>query len=80
MADFHHTDKEGFYTLVSVNGKEIRVEEPVHVILTYIKNPDAPHLPIDQIERNPCCSEYEKKYGKEEGRRRYMELMHYPGY
>ena len=77
MSD-RHTREDKYYTAVSVNGTELHVEEPVHVILTYIKNPGAPLQSEETYVRNPFFLDYEKKYGKEEGRRRFAEVMHYP--
>jgi hypothetical protein len=65
-------------TVVSVNGKEFRVMEPAHVILDYIKNPDAPLIMEDEWEHAPTIFSYEKKYGKKEGKRRYLKDMHIP--
>ena len=77
MADRHEkTDKR--YTVVSVNGTELHVEEPVHVILDYIKDPEMPLVALDQIDYHPSHAEYIDKYGEEEGKRRYFETMHYP--
>jgi hypothetical protein len=71
------TDRDE-YVVVSVNGKELHVEEPIHVILEYIKNPYAPLKPKKEYERCPQYSDYAEKYGADEGLRRFHELMHYP--
>ena len=78
MAD-RHTASPMSHTVVSVNGTELQVEEPVHVILTYIKDPTAPILGEDQYERNPNVHEYMKKHGDKEGIKRYLEVLHCPG-
>ena len=67
------------HTVVCVNGKELLVEEPEHLILRYIKDPRAPIVPVDEFIYNPTIFKYEKKYGEVEGRRRYSEDMHYLG-
>ena len=66
------------HTVVSVNGTELKVEEPAHVILTYIKDPEAPLVGLDEIDYKPCPFEYKEKYGDEEGLKRYFEVMHIP--
>ena len=78
MVQCYPTDTEGFHTRIGVNGTELHVEEPVHVILDYIKDPDAPLQAEGQYERNPNHAEYIEKYGEEEGKRRYFETLHYP--
>jgi len=69
-----------YHTVVSVNGTELQVEEPAHVILTYIKNPNAPLKSERDFgwSRDTKESDYEEKYGKKEGTRRYCEDFHMP--
>jgi len=71
-------DRNRHTTVVSVNGTELFVEEPCHIILNYIKNPDAPIQNEDSYERDPCILDYKKRYGNEEGHRRYCKYMHIP--
>jgi len=69
-----------YHTVVSVNGTELMVEEPVHIILTYIKDPNA--LLKSERDfgwgRDTKESDYEEKYGKKEGTQRYLEDFHIP--
>jgi hypothetical protein len=76
IAQCYPTDTETFYTKIGVNGIELHVEEPAHVILDYIKDPHAPLLGEEQYERNPNILDYQKKYGDEEGWKRFKEVMH----
>jgi len=72
--------KPFYHTVVSINGTELQVEEPVHIILTYIKDPYA-LLKSEQDfgwSRDTSFLDYEKKYGEKEGNRRYLRDFHIP--
>ena len=70
------TETQGRYTAICVDGKELHVEEPPHVILTYIKDPIAKMIPEVDYEYFPCLINYKNKLGAEEGLRQYNEVMH----
>lgn len=65
-------------TEISVNGTILTVMEPAHVILTYIKDPNAPLQGQGDYEYNPGDEPFIRKYGRREGTRRYFEFMHWP--
>ena len=78
MADVHDAEDK-YYTVVSVNGVELHVDEPTHIILDYIEDPDRPLIAEQDWKRHPDMSDYIEKFGdSEETRQRYCKDMHYP--
>ena len=67
------------HTVVCVDGLELQVEEPAHIVMTYIKDPNAPIFSPQYYEHYPCPVEFKQKHGDKEGRRLYDKVMHYPG-
>ena len=65
----------GSHTIVSVNGKEIKTDDPVPEIIRRIRDPNAPYVHPTEEYKRPNLEKLQRELGAEAGSRKYQELM-----